>query len=99
MLEDQSYVGGDGRRLVHEHRDHEQEQSAAHDLRAVVAAGAVDHPLQADGLEGRDDVEERGEDQDEQGAAGVDVDRRADEQADPGEGRAAPVPARLRGLP
>ncbi|KUN04839.1 hypothetical protein AQI95_18305 [Streptomyces yokosukanensis] len=89
VLQHEAYVGGDGRRLVHEDRDAEQQQSAAHGLPAVVSGGGVDHPLQAERLQCGDDVEQRGEDQDEDRAPRVDAEGGADEEAYGGERRAA----------
>ncbi|GGP44561.1 hypothetical protein GCM10010278_21530 [Streptomyces melanogenes] len=82
VLEHQPQIGGDRGGLVHEDGDAEQQQPAAHRLGAVVAAGAVDHPLEAHGLERRHHVEQRGEGQDDQGAPGVSLDRGPDQEAD-----------------
>ncbi|GGR88558.1 hypothetical protein GCM10010252_29250 [Streptomyces aureoverticillatus] len=85
MLQHEAYVGRDRGGLVDQHGDHQQEQPAPHRLGPVVRDGAVDHPLEADRLQCRDDVQERGEDQDEQPAPRIHPDRGAEQQPDGGE--------------
>lgn len=82
VLEHQPQIGGDRGGLVHEDGDPEQQQSAAHRFGAVVAARAVDDPLEAHRLEGRHHVEQRGEGQDHQGAPGVGPDGGPDQEPD-----------------